>query len=132
MVAKEEAEATIQQQEASELAAEAQAQVAEANILLNETLEEVKKLEIKNLVELKSMNNPPDACKCTLGGVVMLTMDYIKEQGGAMIMMPDPDPKAYGKKIDDYFNTAKKYLLAEPQKLLDLLLKQYNKENINP
>lgn len=46
-------------------------------------------------------------------------------------MMPDPDPKAYGKKIDDYFSTAKKYLLTDPKSLLDIL-KNYNKENINP
>lgn len=35
-----------------------------------------------------------------------------------------------GKKEEDYFNTAKKYLLADPKELLDLLL-NFKKENIN-
>lgn len=35
-----------------------------------------------------------------------------------------------GKKEEDYFNTAKKYLLADPKELLDFLL-TFNKENIN-
>ena len=46
-------------------------------------------------------------------------------------MMPDPDPKAYGKKIEDYFSTAKLYLLDNPRQLLDML-KGYDRENINP
>lgn len=35
-----------------------------------------------------------------------------------------------GKKEEDYFNTAKKYLLNDPKELLDSL-KLYDKENIN-
>lgn len=46
-------------------------------------------------------------------------------------MMTDPDPKAYGKKIEDYFSTAKLYLLDNPRQLLDIL-KGYDRENINP
>lgn len=35
-----------------------------------------------------------------------------------------------GKKEEDYFNTAKKWLLADTKELLDLLL-NFKKENIN-
>lgn len=95
--------------------------------MLDETLKEVAKLENKHLVEIKSLSNPPEPVKIVLGGVVILNQDKIKE----IKMMPDPDPKAYGKKIEDYFSTAKLYLLDNPRQLLELL-KGYDRENINP
>ena len=46
-------------------------------------------------------------------------------------MKEDKDSKVFGKKIEDYFETAKRYLLADPKGLLGLL-QSYKKENINP
>lgn len=67
-----------------------------------------------------------------MGGLVILNMDYIvNEKQGKIIMKEDKDSKVFGKKIEDYFETAKRYLLADPKGLLQLL-QTYKKENINP
>lgn len=132
IVAKEEAEASKQEAEARELEKKSEAAVEEANIILENTLKEVQKLKKEHLVEIKTILNPVDAVKVTLGGVVILFQDHIKKNlGGEIVMKPDPDPKALGKKIEDYFETAKKYLLNDPKELLDIL-KSYDKDNINP
>ena len=99
--------------------------------MLDETMKEVAKLENKHLVEIKSLTNPPEPVKIVLGGVVILCIDVIRQKGGEMKTMVDPDPKAYGKRIEDYFATAKLYLLDNPKTLLETL-KEFDKENINP
>ncbi len=86
VVAVQEAEATKQEQEARKLANEAEAAVAEANISLQNTLDEVKKLKKEHLVEIKSLGSPPNAVKVTLAGVVILLSDKIKKAGGEIIM----------------------------------------------
>jgi dynein heavy chain, axonemal len=65
-----------------------------------------------------------------MGGLVIMNLDYIKnEKKGKVIMKADPD-NPYGKKIPDYFSSAKQYLLNEPKKLLSILL-SYDKEGVN-
>ena len=130
-VAKEEAEAANQEAEARELKKKAEQAVAVANITLQTCLKEVQKLESKHLTEIKSLTAPPEACKVIVGSVVILNFDYIKKIGGEIIMKPDPDPKAYGKKIEDLFETGKRFLLNDPKALL-IRLKEYDSENINP
>ena len=132
IVAKEEAEASKQEAEARELEKKQETAVEEANIILDNTLKEVQKLKKDHLVEIKSLPNPPEATRVTLGGVVILFQDHIKKNlNGEIVVRPDPDPKNFGKKIEDYFETAKRYLLNDPKELLEIL-KHYDKDNVNP
>ena len=128
IVSVEEAIATKQANEAQKLKDEAEKSVAEANKTLEETLIEVSKLKKDHLVEVKSLPNPPSACITIIGGMTILLQDTLKEKGGAIIVRNVEGQ--IGKKEDDYFNTAKKWLLADPKELLDLLM-NYKKENIN-
>lgn len=60
----------------------------------------MQKLKKDHLVELKSLNNPVDTVRLVLGGMVILFQDYIKKElKGEIILKPDPDPKALGKKV---------------------------------
>ena len=90
--------------------------MAEANRILETTLIEVQKLKKEHLVEVKSLPNPPRAAIITLGGCVIMLQDFIKEQGGEIMIMKDETGM---KKVDDYFSTAKKYLLNDTKTLLD-------------
>lgn len=76
--------------------------------------------------EIKALANPPVAIKVTLGGIVILLTDHIKKAGGSIIIK-----NVEGKKEEDYFETAKKYLLNDVTQLMTLLT-EYKKENINP
>ncbi len=72
----------------------------EANVILETTLKEVQKLKKDHLVELKALPNPVDTVRLVLGGMVILFQDYIKKElKGEIILKPDPDPKAIGKKV---------------------------------
>ncbi len=79
------------------------------------------------MVEIKALGSPPTAVKVTLGGVVILNLDTIKENGGSIIMTAQ-EGAIGGKKEENYFETAKRFLLNDTQKLLDLLI-LYKKEN---
>ncbi|KAL4464296.1 hypothetical protein ABPG72_011341 [Tetrahymena utriculariae] len=128
IVSEEEAIATKSANEAQKLKDEAEKSVEEANKILDETLIEVSKLKKDHLVEVKSLPNPPSACITILGGMTILLQDTLKEKGGQIILRNIEGQ--IGKKEEDYFNTAKKWLLADPKELLDLLL-NFKKENIN-
>jgi dynein heavy chain len=91
-------------------------------------LAEVSKLKKDHLVEIKSLPNPPRACVIILGGMVVLLTDTIKKSGGEIIMKNVEGQ--IGKKEEDYFNTAKRYLLNDPQELL-VQLKGYDRDHIN-
>ncbi len=99
--------------------------MSDANKMLEATLKEVEKLKKEHLVEIKSLPNPPKAVKVTMAGVVILNIDSIKKMGGNIIMKN----LDLGKKEEDYFETAKKYLLNDPKELLDML-KNYDRDNI--
>jgi dynein heavy chain len=88
----------------------------------------VSKLKKDHIVEVKSLPNPPRACVIILGGMVILLQDKIKNMGGDIIIRNVEGQ--IGKKEEDYFNTAKKYLLNDPKELLDML-RLYDKDNIN-
>ncbi|CAD8156782.1 unnamed protein product [Paramecium pentaurelia] len=130
IVAREESEATKQQEEATQLATQAEASVADANRTLELTIVEVQKLRKEHLVEIKSLGSPPNAVKVTLAGVVILMQEYIKQNGGEIILTMK-EGQIGGKKEENFFETARKYLLSDPQKLLDQLLK-YDKDSTNP
>lgn len=84
----------------------------------------------EHLVEIKSLGSPPEAVKVTLGGVVILMSEKIKKNGGE-ILMSVKEGQVGGKKEENYFETAKRYLLNDPRELLDMLM-TYDKDNINP
>ena len=91
----------------------------------------VNLIEDKHITEVRSLNNPPLACRVILGGAVIMFLDYIRdEKKGKMITKADPD-NPYAKKQNDYFVTAKTYLLSEPKQFL-VNMKNYKKDNINP
>lgn len=100
--------------------------MAEANASLEITLAEVKKLKKDHLNEIRALANPPNVIKVVLGGIVILNQDAIKKAGGQIIIKT-----VDGKKEEDYFETAKKYLLNDVSLLMTVLL-EYKKESINP
>ena len=61
-----------------------------------------------------------------LGGIVILLQDKIKAVGGQIIIKT-----VEGKKEEDYFETAKRYLLNDVSSLMKNLT-EYEKESINP
>ena len=69
---------------------------------------EVQKLKKDHLVEVKSLPSPPKAVKVVLGGIVILNMDYIKKNGGQLIIKKVEG--TLNTKEEDYFETAKKYI----------------------
>jgi dynein heavy chain len=89
---------------------------------------EVKNIKKEHLVEVKSLPNPPRACVIILGGMVILLADIIKKNGGEIVIRNvEGQP---GKKEEDFFTTAKRYLLNDSKELLDMLFK-YDREHIN-
>ena len=66
----------------------------------------MKKLKKDHLNEIKAFTNPAIVIRVVLGGVVILLQDKIKSSGGQIIIK-----NVDGKKEEDYFETAKKYLL---------------------
>ena len=77
------------------------------------TLAEVKKLKKDHLNEVKALANPPSVIKVVLGGIVILLQDAIKKAGGSIIIKT-----VDGKKEEDYFETAKKFLLNDVNLLM--------------
>ena len=86
----------------------------------------MKKLKKDHLNEIKAFTSPPIVIKVVLGGVVILLLDRIKAAGGSIIIKNED-----GKKTEDYFETAKKYLLNDVNTLMKDLI-EYKKESINP
>jgi len=56
--------------------------VADANMRLEKTMEEVKKLKKEHLVEIKSFTNPSEVIVIVLQAVIILVIDTIKKKGG--------------------------------------------------
>ena len=79
-----------------------------------------------HLNEIKAFTNPAIVIRVVLGGVVILLQDKIKASGGQVVIK-----NIDGKKEEDYFETAKKYLLNDVNTLMKDLV-DYKKENINP
>lgn len=84
----------------------ASAAVADANKILEATLLEVQKLKKDHLVEVKSLPNPPKAVRVVLGGIVILNLDFVKKQGGNIILKKVEG--TLNQKEEDFFETAKK------------------------
>lgn len=74
-----------------------------------------------HLNEIKALTNPPSVIRVVLGGVVILLQDRLKANN-AQIVIKNVD----GKKEEDYFETAKKYLLNDVTTLMKDLI-EYKK-----
>jgi len=103
--------------------------VADANKQLESTLEEVKKLKKEHLVEIKSLGSPPNAVKVTLSGVVILQAEKIRKSGGEILTSVKEGQ--IGKREENYFETAKRYLLNDSRELMEWL-QTFDKDNISP
>jgi len=68
------------------------------------------------LNEIKALANPPNVIRVVLGGIVILLQDKIKQVGGQIVIK-----NVDGKKEEDYFETAKKYLLNDVTTLMKSL-----------
>lgn len=66
--------------------------------------------------EIKALTNPPNVIRVVLGGIVILLQDKIKQVGGQIVIK-----NVDGKKEEDYFETAKKYLLNDVTTLMKSL-----------
>lgn len=66
--------------------------------------------------EIKALANPPNVIRVVLGGIVILLQDKIKQVGGQIVIK-----NVDGKKEEDYFETAKKYLLNDVTTLMKSL-----------
>nr|AML30859.1 axonemal inner arm dynein heavy chain 3 [Marsilea vestita] len=118
-VAKQEAEANIQAAESKAIADSAQRDVDQAMPALENALSSLKNLTKADIVEVKSLKNPPEGVK-----MVMEATCIMFQVAPKMV----PDPNKLGKKIPDYWEPSTK-LLTDPQKFLDSLL-QFDKDNI--
>lgn len=76
--------------------------------------------------EIKALPNPPNVIRVVLGGIVILLQDRLKASGGQIIIKTTD-----GKKEEDYFETAKRYLLNDVGMLMKDLT-EYKKDSINP
>ena len=93
VVTQQEADASIQAQQAKEIAADAQADLDKALPALDAALESLKKLSRNDVVEVKSLKNPPDGVR-----LVMEACCIMFDEKPKMFA----DPNNIGKKIADY------------------------------
>jgi dynein heavy chain len=117
IVQKEEAECKVQAQEAGELKASCEADLAEAMPALNNALKALKGLTKGDIIELKAMKSPPNGVKLTMETVCIL-------KGIKPGKVPAPDGKG---KVDDYWEPSKK-MMGDQQFLNSLF--DFDKDNI--
>ena len=120
IVSKDEAEAQKQMGEAAETAAVAEAAVSDANKMLDEVLEEIKKLSKDHLQEIKAFINPPKPIFWTLAGLCVMLGEKVEKK-------PVPGSQTNEKK-EDYFGHAKEKLLKDAKALLQTLTDFANNE----
>lgn len=105
------------------LACDLQADLDKALPALDEAVTSLKSLSKNDVVEVKSMSNPPAGVK-----MVMDACCIMFDLKGKKI--PDPNGGPGAPKITDYWDDAKK-LLNDPSKYLNSLM-TYDKDNIPP
>jgi len=117
----EEAIAKGKADEANTIKTECEADLAEAMPILHAALAALDTLNKSDIVEVKAMKTPP--------GGVRLTMEALCYFFGVKaIKIKDPDDPT--KKIQDYWEPAKKEILGNSNLLKDL--KAFDKDNIDP
>jgi dynein heavy chain len=119
IVQREEAEASKKAAETKSIADDAQRDLDEALPALASALESLNNLSKNDVIELRSMQRPPEGVK--------LVMEAVCIMKGLKAKRVDGDKP--GKKVDDYWEVGKS-LLSEPAKFLDSLM-TYDKDNIS-
>lgn len=115
----QEENANVKAASAREIAADAQKDLDEALPALDAAVSSLKSLSKNDVVEVKSMTNPPAGVK-----MVMEATCIMFEEKPKMIN----DPNGSNKKVPEYWDAAKR-ILNDPGKFLNMLM-TYDKENI--
>ncbi|KAI9224346.1 dynein heavy chain and region D6 of dynein motor-domain-containing protein [Blastocladiella britannica] len=118
IVSREEADASIKADETKSIADDAQRDLDEALPALAAALESLNSLSKNDVIEIRSMQRPPEGVK--------LVMEAVCIMKGLKPKKVDGDKP--GKKVDDYWDVGKS-LLAEPAKFLESLM-TFDKDNI--
>ena len=113
LVAKDEAKAGVVAAKAEEIMTGVTADLAHAMPMLNAAIAEVKKIEKKQISEVKSFLTPHPLVVLTIQAVCVLF-------GVKPVKIKDPEGGM--KKINDYWGPGKKALLSNPAKLKDRLV----------
>ncbi|GLI62391.1 hypothetical protein VaNZ11_005010 [Volvox africanus] len=119
VVEQQEKDANEQAARAKQIAEDAQRDLDEALPALERALESLKNLSRNDIVEVKSLQNPPAGVRTVMEATCIMFDEKPK--------MKD-DPANVGKKIPDYWEPSKK-LLNDPTKFLESLF-TYDKDNI--
>ncbi|CAK9103626.1 Dynein axonemal heavy chain 7 (Axonemal beta dynein heavy chain 7) (Ciliary dynein heavy chain 7) (Dynein heavy chain-like protein 2) (hDHC2) [Durusdinium trenchii] len=121
VVKKEEAVANEKAKSAKAIKDECEADLEQAMPILESALAALNTLSKNDITEVKSMKSPPDGVKLVMEAMcVMMHVKPIKAK----------DPNDPNKKINDYWEPAKKQLLGDPKLLTNLV--EYDKDNIDP
>ncbi|KXZ54227.1 hypothetical protein GPECTOR_5g319 [Gonium pectorale] len=119
MVEQQEKDANEQAARAKQIAEDAQRDLDEALPALERALESLKNLSRNDIVEVKSLQNPPSGVRTVMEATCIMFDEKPTIKN---------DPNNVGKKISDYWEPAKK-LLNDPTKFLESLF-TYDKDNI--
>ena len=119
VVTKQEEDANLQAAEAKAIADDAQADLDKALPALDAAVASLKALSRNDIVEVKSLKNPPDGVK-----LVMEATCIMFEEKPKMVA----NPAGMGKKVADYWEPATR-MLVDPTKFLSDLM-TYDKDNI--
>jgi dynein heavy chain len=120
VVSAQEKEANAGAAATKEIADDAQRDLDEALPALDAATACLKKLKKADIDEVKSLKTPPGGVKLTAEVMCILF-------GHKPVKKADPDQP--GKKIDDYWDTAKKHVFVDANKLLHDLI-HFDKDNI--
>ena len=118
IVTKEESEAAKKAEETKAIADDAKRDLDEALPALDAAVESLNSLSKNDVIEVRSMQRPPEGVK--------LVMEAVCIMKGVKPKKVDGDKP--GKKVDDYWEPGR-VLLADPQKFLDSLF-DFDKDNI--
>ena len=118
-VLKKEEFASNKAEETKKIADESQRDLDEALPALDAALESLNSLSKNDVIEVRSMQRPPEGVKLVIEAVCI--MKGIKPKR--------VDSDKIGKKVDDYWDVGKA-LLADPAKFLDSLM-NFDKDNIS-
>jgi len=120
VVKHEELVANEKAQMAKSIKDECEGELAEAMPILESAIQALNTLSKNDITEVKSMKSPPDGVKLVMEAMcVMLDVKPVKVKD-----LNDPS-----KKINDYWEPAKKQLLSDPKFLNNLM--EYDKDNID-
>ncbi|TPX54258.1 hypothetical protein SeMB42_g00367 [Synchytrium endobioticum] len=119
VVAREELQATRKAEETKGIADDAKRDLDEALPALEAAMDSLNNLSKNDIIEVRSMQRPPEGVKLVIEAVCILK--------GVKPKKIDGDKP--GKKVDDYWEVGKA-MLAEPQKFLESLV-NFDKDNIS-